>query len=262
MESTRRWSRNRVSFAIVCNQIARRREQAQPFSDFDVQSDRSPDTQKVWIPAESLTPDGVLGSALGDSKCASYAISRYSVSCYSRLRLIPMPRSRLELGSVARCTGLTATATLLLSAPMATTVIIPMLALPTDTTDRLGSTVASLSAPAPGIAATDMDTAACTAIAAATAMGPDALVMAMAMAMDGLVTDMHTLVMVAATAVTRAVASMVAAVAVDSTVAAVAVDSTAVAVATVADTGNSSGVDQNEAAAGFHSCSRFFLSGK
>jgi hypothetical protein len=52
------------------------------------------------------------------------------------------------------------------------------------------------------------------------------------------------------------------AVAVDSTVAAVAVDSTAVAVATVADTGNSSGVDQNEAAAGFHSCSRFFLSGK
>jgi hypothetical protein len=85
--------------------------------------------------------------------------------------------------------------------------------------------------------------------------------------MDGLVTDMHALVMVAATAVTRAVASMVAekdstAVAVDSTVAAVAVDSTAVAVATVADTGNSSGVDQNEAAAGFHFCSRFFLSGK
>ena len=54
---------SRGLFAIVCNQIARHSGRAQPFSDFDVQSNRSPDTQEVRIPAESLTPDGVLGSA-------------------------------------------------------------------------------------------------------------------------------------------------------------------------------------------------------
>jgi hypothetical protein len=78
------------------------------------------------------------------------------------------------------------------------------------------------------------------------------------MAMDDPVT-----VMVVATTVTwAAAASMVVAAAVDS-MAVVVVDSTAAVVATaVADTGNSSGVDQNEAAAGFHPCSRFFLSSK
>ncbi len=98
--------------------------------------------------------------------------------------------------------GLTATATLLRSAPMATMAIIPTLARLTGTTDRRGSTAASLSGPAPGIVATDMDTAACTAIAAVTAMGTDVPVMAMddpvtVMAMDDPVT-----VMVVATTVT------------------------------------------------------------
>src|SRR5258708_5219056 len=83
----------------------------------------------------------------------------------------------VQSGSWARCMGLTATATLLLSALMATMATIPTLVRPTATTDRRGSTAASLSGPAPGIAATDMDTAACTAIAAATAMGTDVPVM-------------------------------------------------------------------------------------
>jgi hypothetical protein len=53
--------------------------------------------------------------------------------------------------------------------------------------------------------------------------------------------------------VAAAVDSMAVVVVVDSTVVVVVVDSTAAVVATaVADTGNSSGVDQNEAAAGFH----------
>jgi hypothetical protein len=54
---------------------------------------------------------------------------------------------------------------------------------------------------------------------------------------------------------------MVVAAAVDS-MAVVVVDSTVVVATAVADTGNSSGVDQNEAAAGFHPYSRFFLSSK
>lgn len=82
--------------------------------------------------------------------------------------------------------GVTATATLLLRARTAITATIRMLARLMDTTEPRGSTAASLSGPAPGIAATDMDTAACTAIAAATAMDTDVPVMAM----DGLVTDM------------------------------------------------------------------------
>src|SRR6266478_6647002 len=118
------------------------------------------------------------GLCLGDSKCAFSAISHYSVSCCSPLRLIPMLRSRSESGSVARCTGPTATAILLLSAPMVTTATIPTLARPTGITDRRGSKAASLSGPALGIAVTDMDIAACTAIAA-TAMGTDTTVMAM-----------------------------------------------------------------------------------
>ena len=80
--------------------------------------------------------------------------------------------------------GVTATATLLLRARTATTATIRMLARLMDTTDRVGSTAASLSGPAPGIAATDMDTAACTGIAAVTAMGVPV------MAMDDLVTVM------------------------------------------------------------------------
>jgi hypothetical protein len=140
---------------------------------------------------------------------------------------------------------------LLLRAPMATTGIIPTLAPPTDTMDRRGLTAVSLSEPARGIGATATDTAAAMAIAAA-----------MAMAMDDRVTGMHVLVMVAATAVTwAAAASMVAAAAVGSmaavavgsmaavavgSMAAVAVDSTVAVATAVADTGNSSGVDQTK----------------
>jgi hypothetical protein len=132
---------------------------------------------------------------------------------------------------------------LLLRAPMATTGIIPTLAPPTDTMDRRGLTAVSLSEPARGIGATATDTAAAMAIAAA-----------MAMAMDDRVTDMHVLVMVAATAVTwAAAASMVAAAAVGSmaavavgSMAAAVVDSTVAVATAVADTGNSSGVDQTK----------------
>lgn len=141
------------------------------------------------------------------------------------------------------------TAMLRRSALMATTAILPTLARPTATTDRRGSTAVFLSGLVPGIAATDMDTAAFTAIALVMAMVTDDP----AMAMDDPVTDMHALVTVAATvasweaaAATVGADTAAAAVPADST-AVVVVDSTAVAVAdsmAVADTGKLSGVDQ------------------
>ena len=49
--------------AIICNQLAKESEFAQPFSDFDVQLNGVRTLREVRIPAKSLTPEGVLGSA-------------------------------------------------------------------------------------------------------------------------------------------------------------------------------------------------------
>jgi hypothetical protein len=50
--------------AIICNQLAKESDLAQPFSDFDVQLNGVRTLEEVRIPAESLTPEGVLGSCV------------------------------------------------------------------------------------------------------------------------------------------------------------------------------------------------------
>jgi hypothetical protein len=49
--------------ARICNQLAKESDLAQPFSDFDVQLNGVRTLREVRIPAESLTPEGVLSSA-------------------------------------------------------------------------------------------------------------------------------------------------------------------------------------------------------